>query len=143
MKNTWDTTEIRLLAGLSKFLDDALNSVFKDWEPELPPITIAFESLGKAIAQNILSVPESTQEKIFSKIEDLMSSADQASSNAVATGLIEALLVETDKQDELWKKIEPLLGIESKKYVYEWNKFCGIEEEELNPPNSAANSPDE
>jgi len=111
------------LASKSPVLNETLDRCFLRWRPEEPPITVAFGELGHAVGEHFHDLPIETQQKIFAQIEEGMVSSDEGLATAVATGLIEALVTESDRRTELWSQFEKLLGPESLKHAVCWRDY--------------------
>ena len=82
-----------------------------------------YSNIWRIIANNIFLFDDKKQIEIFSHIESGINSKDEYLATAVATGLIEALVSESDNNTELWHIIENHLGIESKKHALAWKNF--------------------
>jgi hypothetical protein len=114
---------LRKFASEAPGLDEALTECVKEWEPETPPITIAFAQVGHAIAEHLDSYDISTTKRVFRMIEEAMASRDEVLATAMATGLVEAIVTASDKREGLWKKLELLFGSQSLKHANAWRNF--------------------
>jgi len=109
---------------LSDEIQILLNEFYDEWEgDDNPPYIYLYSNIGRIIANNIFLFDDKKQIEIFSHIESGINSKDEYLATAVATGLIEALVSESDNNTELWHIIENHLGIESKKHALAWKNF--------------------
>lgn len=109
---------------LSDEIQMLLNEFYDEWEgDDNPPYIYLYSNIGRIIANNIFLFDDKKQIEIFSHIESGINSKDEYLATAVATGLIEALVSESDNNTELWHIIENHLGIESKKHALAWKNF--------------------
>lgn len=109
---------------LSDEIQILLNEFYDEWKGDNnPPYIYLYSNIGRIIANNVFLFDNKTQIEIFSHIESGINSDDEYLATAVATGLIEALVSESDNNTELWHIIENHLGIESKKHALAWKNF--------------------
>lgn len=107
------------LCRTSSDLERAYNSTIEYWEGERPPITSLFSALGREISMRYGEMSEHQREVVFTLVEDAMSD-DGDLGEAVATGLIEAVIGHAATTNDLWSKIRPRLGILSRKHADAW-----------------------
>ena len=91
-------------------LKDYKDLCFSYWAPDSPPDTILFSELGDGIINLFESMDNKAKEEIFELIERGVTSNDDLIGTVFATGLVEALVGATCKDDKLWKEIEKNLG---------------------------------
>ena len=109
---------------LSDEIQILLNEFYDEWKGDNnPPYIYLYSNIGRIIANSVFLFDNKTQIEIFSHIESGINSDDEYLATAVATGLIEALVSESDNNTELWHIIENHLGIESKKHALAWKNF--------------------
>jgi hypothetical protein len=95
-------------------------SAYDYWNPEQPPTTLLFTDFGIEIARQFSTMSNNTKKAIFQHIEEGMTSNNTLLITAIATGLIEALISESEQHEGLWATIEPYLGMFSKRYAENW-----------------------
>ena len=99
-----------LLTVASDDVRAAHSEVLDEWKPDKPPVTTLFAALGDRIAECFDSADVDTNRQMFLLIEDAMASGDQELVTAVATGLVEAMVTKAVRNENLWKRMSPLLG---------------------------------
>lgn len=114
------TDFIDLLVITSGRLQAAYQEILDEWQPEEPPVTTLFAALGDRIAEDFFSIDIGANRRIFSLIEQAMESSNQELVTAVATGLIEALVARTVRNEGLWEQVTPLLGPRSLLHAEAW-----------------------
>ncbi|MGO4570061.1 hypothetical protein AB4Z52_34780 [Rhizobium sp. 2YAF20] len=92
---------------------------------EFFPSQIGINSLCADVGWHIADSFQSVQnpQAVFDVIESGMLAADNNLKDAIATGLIEALISRTDSSPASWKTIFPYLGPLSAAYAEAWIKF--------------------
>ncbi|CAN7258012.1 hypothetical protein LJR235_001080 [Pararhizobium sp. LjRoot235] len=93
----------------------------KEFYPSPPGINSLCSSIGWAIAENFESIEDI--HGVFDLIESGMRDGDHDLKDAIATGLIEAIISQTDHHPGTWEKIVPHLGPLSAAYAIDWIKF--------------------
>lgn len=93
------------------------------WAPDEPPSTILFGDLGQCVVEEFDSAGPSVNQRIFKLIEDGMASGEEQLATAVATGLIEAVVTYTDKDENLWRRVSSMFGERSRKHADAWRNF--------------------
>jgi hypothetical protein len=111
------------LASGAPILKKALTKTLEYWEPDEPPITIMFGAIGRAIGENLANFSEEIKRGLRSTIERGMEDQDQRIQDAVATGLIEALMVTLESEQGSWRSAREILGPESMKHAEGWWNF--------------------
>jgi hypothetical protein len=111
---------VGLLSEASDGVQAAYQEVLNEWQPEGPPVTTLFDTLGDRIAEDFGSSEVDANRRIFSLIEQAMESGDQKLVTAVATGLIEALVNRAARSEGLWEEIASLLGPRSRHHAEAW-----------------------
>ncbi|CAN5896646.1 hypothetical protein BH11PSE12_BH11PSE12_34370 [soil metagenome] len=114
------TQFVRRFTELSDVLDAAKQEVFDHWKPDQPPMTILFAALGKEMARQFDAIDEDARQIAFQYIEVGMNSNDVVLKTAVASGLIEAMIAEASRSEELRLKIEAQLGAASQRHALAW-----------------------
>lgn len=86
---------------LSDEIQMLLNEFYDEWEgDDNPPYIYLYSNIGRIIANNIFLFDDKKQIEIFSHIESGINSKDEYLATAFATGLIEALVSESDNNTE-------------------------------------------
>lgn len=116
-------TALGLLATVQPNVKQAISRLLEEWLPGTPPSTIMMASVGRTLASNVLT--EAEREQAFSLVERLLVGGDETVKNAVATGLLEAVLGMASANKCDFRQISPFLGVESKRYCQEWDRFTG------------------
>lgn len=114
---------LQTLIGLDPAVGKSVERLVASWFPEAPPVTIIFSQAGDTIADHLAQMSVDTQREIFDVIERGMTSQEEELRNAVATGLIEALVGKSDRQPGLFAQFEQLFGPASAKHAMEWQRF--------------------
>lgn len=100
-------------------IHQAKMEAIKYWGDDIP-VTVLFGELGRFIAKNFDRFSDEEINYIFKMIEKGMASP---LSNAIATGLLEALGGEILNNPDILEKINIALGRLSKKYLTDWNDW--------------------
>ncbi len=108
------------LAAISVGVRATHQEVLDEWSPEEPPVTTLFAALGDRIAEDFDNADGNTNRQVFSLIEEAMEGGDSGLVTAVATGLIEALVTRTARDEGLWKRMTPFLGTKSLHHAEAW-----------------------
>jgi len=95
--------------------------VSEEFHPHPPGINSLCGRIGWSISENIDSIENAAD--IFQLIEEALSSGTDELRNAVATGLIEAMISESDRHPGKWSGISPRLGPQSAAYAETWIAF--------------------
>ncbi len=111
---------IEKMMKTSDFLQSIVLETLEYWEPDPPPVTILFAAIGKELTRRFDSMGNESRGIAFELIEDAMNANDNALKTAVATGVIEAIVSESSRNDELWSRIELQLGSASKHHAEAW-----------------------
>lgn len=112
----------RFLATIKKLsheLTAAHEKTVEYWLPDHPPITIAFSEIGCCLADDFEKIEKVARERIFLLIEDGVASDDEELGTAVATGLIEGMVVRAITRGN-WDSIAMELGPLSKSHAEAW-----------------------
>jgi hypothetical protein len=94
-------------------------------EDELP-LTLRLGHLGHAFAEHSVELTPEQRRAFLRIVERLVATGSQDDRNAVATGLLEALLSAYDEGFDL-RSIWADVGPESRAYCLAWNEFTGVE----------------
>ncbi|WP_123648553.1 DUF7674 family protein [Lysobacter enzymogenes] len=111
---------LALLIDDSDELRSIYQEVINEWHPEAPPTITLYAALGHRIAESFHLSNTLFNRRTFSLIEQAMKSDNQDLVEAVATGLIEALLTRAVQTEPLWEQIRPLLGPVSLHHADSW-----------------------
>ena len=77
-------------------------------------------AIGKELARCFDNMRNESRVSAFELIEEGMNSSDHALKTAVATGIIEALISESSRNEGLWSRIELQLGSVSRRHADGW-----------------------
>jgi len=111
---------VNSLTALSGRLQVVYREITNEWQPDEPPITTLFAALGDQIAEDFDSTRMDINRQIFFLIENSMESGNMPLVTAVATGLIEAMVVRAVQDKYLWNRISPLLGVLTLHHANAW-----------------------
>jgi len=109
---------IQKITGLPD-INESYVKCLSDWAPEFPPITIVFASIGRQVSNGFLSRSANENIAIFNLIEEGLASGEEELVEAIATGLVEALIPFSIKNGT-FEEIEPLLGQRTAEHVASW-----------------------
>lgn len=107
------------ICKLAVSLEQARLETLHYWEPDSPPVTTLFASIGARIAEDYETWSPTQKEEVFATIEEGMAAADETLVAAVATGLIEALVGGAFGQNR-WNVIKDQLGPFSRSHAIAW-----------------------
>lgn len=107
---------IALSDGMQASSDETLDY----FAPNDPPVTTLFAALGDRIAEDFDSTSVDVNQQIFRLIEEAMCSSDYHLVTAVATGLIEAIVTQTARNEGLWLRISSMFGERSLHHAKAW-----------------------
>ena len=117
---------IRCLADLTSPTRESLQELEMEWQPDLPPITVAAGIIGSSLATSIDLISTDEMHAVFDLAEKLLVEADEKTSTAIATGFLESLLSESSSRRLDFRRVGSMLGDESRKYCREWDRFTGV-----------------
>lgn len=129
-------TALKRLVTTADFLQMAYERLVADWQPDAPPLTIIFADLGRTLCRHVGALPEATTRELCVNIEDLMMHGDEAVKNAVATGMLEAVLSESSAKRFDISALARWFGPKTKAYCLAWDAFTGIQSTWHPPPGS-------
>lgn len=89
------------------------------WHPMDPPTTVAFANIGKCILKELPALDKDTVRQLFGMIEEAVASDDRELSEAVATGLIEAMIGSSSPGNETSRLLETFAP-RSKAHALAW-----------------------
>ena len=107
------------------FLRFAHEKLLEEWSPDTPPSTIVFSTFGECFCSHSPTSSETTLIRICKLIEELMSRGDDGVMNAVATGMLEAMLAESSAGRFEFETVTPFLGAHTKAFCRSWDEFTG------------------
>jgi len=115
---------VALFIGTSSRLGQAYRTLRAEWLPDSPPTTLVFSSLGRSICRSIESDPDEEKILLWSTVENLMERGDEAVKNALATGLLEAVLSAASGGLSI-TSITRRFGPTTMAYCRAWDEFTG------------------
>lgn len=113
--------------AVSSFLREARSKLTEDWSPDPPPPSLAMSQYARVFSENVRSFSKEETQTLFTLVEHLLSDADDAVKDAVATGFLEGLLGLASAGSFDIRSVVQLLGPKSRKYCQEWDKFTGMQ----------------
>ena len=116
----------RRLAALTEPTRKALQTLEIEWQPDLPPSTVAMGTVARTLAAGMDRTPRDQIRKLLDFVEKLLTKADSNTKDAVATGFLESLLGEASAGRLDFAVIDALLGDESRNYCHAWDNFTGF-----------------
>ena len=116
---------IKTLISTGDSIRSQYELVVQEWLPDDPPITIAFSTIGHGVCEYAPVASELDLARIGEVIENLFLSGEVEVKNAVATGLVEAILGEASAGRFDMSLISKHLGPETRAYCREWDEFTG------------------
>src|SRR5687768_584413 len=97
-------------------LQEAYERLVVEWSPEAPPPNIVFSTFGDSLCEHASSIAESTMTEIWIAAEDLLVHGDESVRNAVATGMLEAMVAKSSSGRFDMSTIARFVGPEAKAY---------------------------
>jgi hypothetical protein len=122
---------IRSLADLTPPMKDAADALDLAWSPDLPPVTVAASTVGRAFGGALSDLTSNDIAAVCRAVEMLMTNSDESIRDAIATGFLEALLAQSSEGMIDFRKVAWALGRASREYCLGWDKFTGVETEGL------------
>lgn len=113
-----------VVGGIGAF-QETLKDLESEWAPDAIPLTIAMSDLGTVFVEKApdLSIVQIAQ--VFERLEEMLHLCSEAEKDAVATGFLEAMASALDRyHDRKW--MLKYAGKETRQYLKEWDKFCGL-----------------
>jgi hypothetical protein len=105
-------------------LQNTIRNLRDDWSPEEPPITVLMAELGVALAAGAGDLDDEAIRRITNTIELLLCAGTKSVKDAIATGLLEALVTASETLP-CGPRLLSSLGPESKNYCRYWDKLTG------------------
>lgn len=102
---------------VSKDIEKEIDECLLYWDPDTPPITIIFASIGRKAFEHFDQITSANKNLFFNLIEIGITSSNIQISNAIATGLLEAIVNRSVTTQEKWVEFNSGLQVNSKKYV--------------------------
>ena len=117
-------TVVSLLIGTSGRLEQTYRTLCEEWLPDSPPTTLVFASLGRSICRGIECDSDEKNAQLWSTVEKAMDKGDEAVKNALATGLLEAVLSAASGGLSI-TSITRHFGPTTMAYCRAWDEFTG------------------
>ncbi|WP_296927036.1 hypothetical protein [Polaromonas sp.] len=108
------------IVALSEGMQVSHRETVEYFSPNEPPVTALFAAIGDRIAKDFDGTSADVNQRVFGLIEDAMAGESIQLMTAVATGLIEALATQKDRNEGLWLRISPMLGTRSLYHAKAW-----------------------
>lgn len=102
---------------ISIYIEQEIEACFSYWEPDIPPLTIIFASIGRTAFEYFEQITILNKKLFFELIEKGITSSNTQISNAVATGLLESLVNRAANCEKKWDEFNSSFLINSKNYV--------------------------
>lgn len=118
---------VESLIRVSSRLRIAYEGLNNDWFPDVPPLTIVFSNLGRDLCRHASSLTDVELQKVCDSIEILLDQGQEVVKNAVATGMLEAMLAESSAGRFDMSVLSAFLGQRTKAYCRSWDAFTGNE----------------
>ncbi len=112
--------------------------VKEEFRPHPPGINSLCDRIGRSISENIDSIENAAD--IFQLIEEGISNGTDELRDAIATGLIEAMISESDGHPGKWDGMFPHLGPQCAVYAKAWITYT--ETGKMPEPGDAVNDSD-
>ena len=98
-----------------------VDEIVEDWRPEEPPITVLTSALGFSLVRSD-DLSRENISTVFARVEDVLVHGSEREKDAVATGLLEAVVSAIDENPErAWVLTEA--GTHATGYIRAWNRF--------------------
>lgn len=107
------------------FLRLSHEQLIEEWSPDTPPLTIVFSSLGRSLSRHSSTLSKKVLRDICKTMEELLNRGDDSVKNAVATGMLEAMLGESSAGRCDMLTFLPFLGNQTKSFCRSWDEFTG------------------
>lgn len=93
--------------------------------PDGPPTTLLMSWLAKVVVQTFPCMTESHRSHLFAAVEDALHDGDDQLKDAVATGFLEGLIVEVERNGQDSSAVRVHAGPLAQDYLRAWDKFSG------------------
>ncbi|HEV7301789.1 MAG TPA: hypothetical protein VGN72_20800 [Tepidisphaeraceae bacterium] len=122
---------IEHLAGVARPIRLGYATLLDKWFPDAPPNTLVFSTIGRSFSSASTELHNGEVAAMWCTVEHLLSKGNEEVKNAVATGLIEAVLDEISAGRLDASVIVNHLGPRTKAYCRAWDQFTGFKTEGL------------
>lgn len=95
--------------------------VREEFRPNPPGINSLCDRIGWFISENIDSIENAGD--VFLLVEEAIKDGSSELQDAISTGLVEAMISESDHHPGKWDEISPLLGPQTAAYAKAWLNF--------------------
>lgn len=117
---------IAFLRELFPGFDAEIRRLCDEWAPEEPPFTVLMASVGHRIANEVDAYSKAPNaERLSRGIERMLCDGNEEVKNAVATGLLEALMGSVGQKPDA-ERLFHQLGPQAKEYCRAWDRFTGV-----------------
>ena len=99
-------------------------ALMEEYRPEQPPLSIIMGEIGLAFVEDFDNMTEARLKRFFDSVEKMIV-RDDAVADAVATGLLEAIVAKADTEEIEIECLLPYIGSKSRAYISAWDDFCG------------------
>ncbi len=110
---------LRVVPGITSDLDELRTT----WE-EPPPITLVMSTLGYAYVREAAQLDDTVKWAFFRVVEDAFDDPEDSVRDAVATGLLEAIVSGAERRGvPPWSVVDPYAGARTRDYLRAWDDF--------------------
>ncbi|WP_437301081.1 hypothetical protein [Sorangium sp. So ce426] len=103
-------------------LREAVSEVVANWEPDSAPATVVFGHIGRALVQLESDLDDATLDEVSRLVERSLSRSGPES-DAVATGLLEAICARSVDAPAAVARVVSHLGPDARAYIRAWDAF--------------------
>jgi hypothetical protein len=110
-------------SAVSRVAADVVGSIAAHWAPHEPPLTVAMGGIARSLIDRADQLREAELCAVFDVVETILSTGTQPEQDAVATGLLEALLAAADRNTVSGARVLSFAGPKAAEYLRAWNAF--------------------
>lgn len=118
-------TWLNRLSKASDLVAACVARLSDEWAPEDPPVTVIAAEIGHTLVVRSSEFSDAQLRDIFLAVEDVLTIGTESDKDAVATGLLEAVLAAGDEHPAQRARALSFAGPESRAYCRAWDSFTG------------------